>query len=474
MRNHAHTERMEGDRAAQRLPRSIVVVEHDGPIAHDLQSSLMRFGYDVPATASSASEALEAVDTYAPDLVLMDVGLGEGEDGIAAAAAIRARHPTPIVFLSSRADDATLMRAQEEAQPHGYVLKPYRDGELRAAVEVALQRHTLEQEIKQQRSLLAGVLSGMSDAVIAADIEGHIVLVNEAGRRAFGESTTIDSSTANHSTPRAYLPDQKTLCPTDELPLVRALRGETVRDVELFIRSGHRQDARWYSINGTPLFDGEGLVCGAVAVGRDVTELRAARSELQQLSETDALTGAYNRRGFMQVARTALEAAHRSGRQPAVFFIDLNGMKRINDSLGHPQGDRLLGDVTSLLRACFRTTDIIGRLGGDEFVVLAPDAGEHADVLRDRLSAAVGAFNLGAGRSYRISLSVGLYAGDPAEPMPLEELVEQADKRMYEEKLSRSVRRAREAPTTREASAKPAKKPKARSSRSRRLPPNSA
>jgi diguanylate cyclase (GGDEF)-like protein len=134
----------------------------------------------------------------------------------------------------------------------------------------------------------------------------------------------------------------------------------------------------------------------------------------------------------------------------------------------------LLGDVTSLLRACFRTSDIIGRLGGDEFVVLAPDAGEHADVLRDRLSAAVGAFNMGAGRSYRISLSVGLYAADPGEQVPLEELVEQADKRMYEEKLSRSAGRALETPPRRVTSSKPEKKLKARPPRSKRLPPNSA
>jgi diguanylate cyclase (GGDEF)-like protein len=381
-----------------------------------------------------------------------------------------ARHPTPIVFLTSGADDATLMRAQKEAQPHGYVLAPYQDGELRAAVEVALQRHTLEQEMRQQRSLLAGVLSGMSDAVIAADIEGNVVLVNEAGRRAFGEKATVDMSSSDND-PRIYLTDRETLCPVEDLPLVRALRAETVRDFEIFVRSDQDSTGRWYSVNATPLFDTEGLVCGAVAVGRDVTELRAARSELQQLSETDALTGAYNRRGFMHVARSALENAHRSGRRPAVFFIDLNGMKHINDSLGHPVGDRLLVDVSSILRSCFRPSDVIGRLGGDEFVVLAPDAGEHADVLRSRLQAAVDAFNTGSERSYRISISVGLSKGDSTEPAALEELVQQADKRMYEDKLTRGTRArdgAQVRPTDQSSSSNGAKKRAPRSSRSKR------
>jgi diguanylate cyclase (GGDEF)-like protein/PAS domain S-box-containing protein len=423
------------------MPRSILVVEREALAAHAIHSSLIRFGYDVPATAASAAEALEAVQTHHPDLVLMDMGLEERDDGIAAAVAIRSIHPTPVVFLTSHADDETLRRAQEEAQPHGYVLKPYQDRELRMAIEVALQRHKLEEEVRQQRSLLAGVLSGMSDAVIAADLEGNIVLVNEAGRRAFGEKAAIAGHRPNALNDGDDLPTDETLCPAEELPLSRALRGEIVRDVELFIRSADRPKGRWYSVNAAPLIDAEGLVCGAVAVGRDVTYVRAARSELQQMSETDALTGTYNRRGFMHVARTALDLARQSGRHPAVFFIDLNGMKRINDSLGHPEGDRLLVDVASILRACFRTCDIVGRVGGDEFVVLAPEAGEHAEVLRARLRGAVEAFNAAAERSYRISISVGLCMGVPGDAAALEELVEQADRRMYEDKLMRGTRR---------------------------------
>ena len=262
--------------AQRRLPSSpsILVVNHEGPAANDIRSSLVRFGYDVPATARSASEALAAVEAHHPDLVVMDVRLDEGGDGIAAAAAIHERHPTPIVFLTSQSDEATLMRAKDEAQPYGYLLRPYEDAELRAAVEVALQRHTLEQEVGQQRSLLAGVLSGMSDAVVATDVEGRVVLVNEAGRRAFGERAPLQRSAANES---VYLPDKQTLCPTEDLPVARALRGEIVRDMEVFVRSAEYPEGRFYSLNATPLLDSEGLVCGAVAVGRDVSDLRAAR-----------------------------------------------------------------------------------------------------------------------------------------------------------------------------------------------------
>jgi two-component system sensor histidine kinase/response regulator len=421
--------------------RSILVVEHETPTARDIESSLVGFGYAVPATAASASEALEAVELHEPDLVLIDVHLERGDDGIAVAAAIRARHPTPIVFLTADSDDATLRRAQAGAQPHGYVLKPYKDRELRAALEVALQRHALEEEIRQQRSLLAGILAGMSDAVAAADIAGSIVLVNEAGRRAFGERAALDEARATDSDHRIYLADHETLCPPDQLPLKRALAGENVRDAELFIRSAEHPDGRWYSVNAAPMLDAEGLVCGAVEVGRDVTDLFAARSELKHQSDMDALTGMYNRRGFMQVARPALEDARQSGRQSAVFFVDVNGMKRINDSFGHTEGDRLLMDVTWILNACFRTSDIVGRFGGDEFVVLAPDAGDHADMLRGRLLEAVEQFNAGSKRSYRISISVGLSMCGPEELAALEELVGRADRRMYEDKVTHVLRR---------------------------------
>jgi two-component system, sensor histidine kinase and response regulator len=421
---------------------TVLLVEHQAGVARRIESSLARFGYDLPATATSPAEAIEAVDTFRPDLVLIDVRLESGDDGIAAAAEIRARHSTPIVFLTSYSDDATLMRAQSQAQPHGYVHEPYRDLELRAAVEAALQRHGLEQAISQQRSLLAGVLSGMSDAVAAADADGNVVLVNDAGRMAFGESVAPPRIPSPSSAPPIYQTDEEVVCPPEELPLARALGGEIVRDVELFIRSTEQPEGRWYSVNAAPLLDPSGAVCGAVTVGRDITELRAERSELQQLSETDALTGTYNRRGFMHVARSALESARESGRQPAVFFLDLNGMKRINDSLGHPEGDRLLMDVTWILRACFRASDIIGRIGGDEFVVLAPDGGNHAEVMRERLRAAVDQFNESSQREYRISVSIGLRKCDPGEPTALEDLVEQADQRMYEDKLVRGSLRA--------------------------------
>ncbi|MGD0677125.1 MAG: EAL domain-containing protein [Polyangiaceae bacterium] len=421
--------------------RSVLIVEREAAVAREVRSSLVRLGYDVAATVASATEALAAVDAHRPDLVLMDVCLEDRDDGIAVAAAIRTRHPTPIVFLSARDDDAARMRVEEDGRPHGFVLRPYQDPELHAAVEVALERHALEREMDQQRSWLARVFGGMSDAVAAADMEGRILFVNEGGRRVFGETFIGTGSGASASPDDVYLPDCETRIPDACLPLARALAGEVVRDVELFVRARDLPDGRFYSINAEPLFDATGEACGAVATGRDVTSLRAARSRLREQVELDALTGVYNRRGFMDLARRVFENARESGRDPAVFFIDLNEMKVVNDSLGHPEGDRLLMDVARILRGCLRTSDILGRLGGDEFVVLAPDSGAYAEVLRQRLRAAVDEFNAACERPYRVSLSIGLSTCEGGHIASLDELVAQADKRMYEDKRVRRARR---------------------------------
>jgi CheY-like chemotaxis protein len=187
-------------------PRSVLIVERKAAVARKIRRSLIRLGYHVPATARSATEALAAVEAHRPNVIVMDLDLEGSDEGIETATAIQARHPTPIVFLTEGSADAALMRAQEHAQPLGFVVKPYQDLELRAAVEVALVRHGLAQEIDRQRSLFAGILGGMSDAVAAADAQGNIVLANEARRAGFGEQSTIASKGGTYPRRRALRP----------------------------------------------------------------------------------------------------------------------------------------------------------------------------------------------------------------------------------------------------------------------------
>jgi len=171
----------------------------------------------------------------------------------------------------------------------------------------------------------------------------------------------------------------------------------------------------------------------AIAVQRTRTE-----NELRDLSLVDELTKVYNRRGFLTVAEQQLKIAHRTRKELALFYVDLDNLKKINDSFGHEAGDAALEEAAEALRDAFRDSDIIARLGGDEFAVLAIDLAESkaAPLLR-RLRERLQARNTRAGTAFPISFSVGVVRYDPDRPCPLPELIAQADRKMYREKTSK-------------------------------------
>lgn len=175
---------------------------------------------------------------------------------------------------------------------------------------------------------------------------------------------------------------------------------------------------------------------------RDRTaDLEKARAEIHQLSISDELTGLLNRRGFFLRAEPALELAKSSGHSALVAFLDVNGLKRVNDKYGHEVGDELIRDVATVLRATLRKSDIIGRMGGDEFCVLVCEPDGDRPILRRRILDAFQTFNDTHDRVYRLSASVGELHVGPADTGSLEELLARADELMYEEKRAEPGRR---------------------------------
>jgi diguanylate cyclase (GGDEF)-like protein/PAS domain S-box-containing protein len=166
--------------------------------------------------------------------------------------------------------------------------------------------------------------------------------------------------------------------------------------------------------------------------------LEGHAAAVRAMSARDELTGLYNRRGFMELAAPQLDAGLRTGSPAALFFADLNGMKPINDELGHVEGDRALVDMANVLKKVFRGSDVVARLGGDEFVLFAAGIDEQrAGELRARIVRELDAFNAIGSRLYRLSVSIGVALYDPAEPCSLEELISAADAAMYRQKKQR-------------------------------------
>jgi diguanylate cyclase (GGDEF)-like protein len=157
------------------------------------------------------------------------------------------------------------------------------------------------------------------------------------------------------------------------------------------------------------------------------------------MSLTDELTGLYNRRGFMALSAQQLKIAERTKKGLLLAFVDLDKMKQINDTLGHQVGDTALVEIATILKEAFRESDIIGRMGGDEFAILALDINdETGEVLTNRLLNVLNAHNSRAGRSYQLSLSIGIAHFDPEKPSNLDELIAHADTCMYDEKKSKT------------------------------------
>ncbi len=198
--------------------------------------------------------------------------------------------------------------------------------------------------------------------------------------------------------------------------------------------------------SGEPLMDATPGRDEIGELGRVLVEtgarLSMLQNELRRLATVDELTGLANRRGFTTVAEHELRLAERLGENLAVMFVDLDNLKVVNDTLGHAAGDEMLIEAAELLSTTFRTSDLPSRVGGDEFCILlttAEDPGAKIAVSRLRERAA--RKNLEPGRSFELSFSVGMVEFDPANPQPLEALMEAADKKMYEEKRRRRAER---------------------------------
>lgn len=185
-------------------------------------------------------------------------------------------------------------------------------------------------------------------------------------------------------------------------------------------------------LSGRILEDENGAFLRFDGIIRDVTERIRMLEELRFMSIRDDLTGLYNRRGFLTLASQQLKMADRREKGIFMLYADLDGLKEINDGLGHDLGDEALRNAALILKETFRNSDIMGRIGGDEFVVIPIEAETYA--MSARLQKNIDTQNRKIDGKYKLSLSVGVAYYDPEHPVTLGELLSKADALMYEQK----------------------------------------
>jgi diguanylate cyclase (GGDEF)-like protein len=172
-----------------------------------------------------------------------------------------------------------------------------------------------------------------------------------------------------------------------------------------------------------------------------VAELEQAQDTLRNLSLTDDLTGLYNRRGFFTLADQHLKSMRRAKRNGALIYVDMDGLKSINDIHGHEEGNNALREIAGVLTCTFRSSDIIGRIGGDEFVILETyDEREEARTSVTRLEDNLQKNNAEHGSVYELSLSIGVALIDINDDKSIDALLTQGDRLMYEAKRTKRTR----------------------------------
>jgi diguanylate cyclase (GGDEF)-like protein/PAS domain S-box-containing protein len=297
-----------------------------------------------------------------------------------------------------------------------------------------MARKALEEQLFQEQERAQITLNAIGDAVICIDTTGAISFMNHAAQTMTG------------------------LAPTPGAPLTRAMLGLIGPDGEridlgrqgasaaLDGRAKLTMSATICTPDGRNLpveytvscvRDRAGKAIGAVFVLRDMTETRALADKLAHMAQHDALTGLPNRLLLADRIKSAIAIAPRHMTNPGVLFLDLDGFKHVNDSLGHSIGDKLLQSVAKRLSACVRASDTVSRLGGDEFVVLLAEIAqpEDAAIAAGRMLEAVSTPHRIDAHELHVTTSIGvsLYPSDGSDA---ETLIKNADTAMYQAKES--------------------------------------
>lgn len=291
---------------------------------------------------------------------------------------------------------------------------------------------------QSRETAVAGLLDALPDAVVTCDAEGNLAEFNAVAREWHG----VDA--------RACPPEEWPLhfglydehgaetLPVPQIPLVRAFRGERVRNQTIVLRTPDRPP-RTVSCNAEPLRSANGLLLGAVCTMHDITVQARFGKLLERMALTDELTELPNRAAWTAELERVVARAKRSRRPIVILSIDLNDFKQINDCFGHATGDEVLCEFGRRLRRCCRRNDFVARLAGDEFVVCL----DRADEGTLDPSKVANQIHRAMARPVRVGdqeLAVGCSIGigvDAGPDFDAARLMQRADQAMYEAKRDR-------------------------------------
>jgi diguanylate cyclase (GGDEF)-like protein/PAS domain S-box-containing protein len=344
----------------------ILIVEDEKIIALDLQRRLEKFGYLVVDLVASGGEAILKAEEHVPDIILMDIMLSGEIDGISAAIEIKKRLRIPIIFLTAYADERTLERAKE-AEPFGYIIKPFKERELYTTIDIAIYKNKMDQKLLKQERLFSAILNSVGDGIISTNRDGKIQFLNPVAEVLTGwDEIEVKGKSLEEI---FVLQDEKT---SAEIKIKELLEGSG--NSPLFFDRAflmNKFEAR-ILIEGiiSPISIHKESIDGQTITFRDITDIQKMSDTITYQASHDQLTGTVNREKFVSMMKTEIEDALKHEISHSFVYIDIDQFKFINNLAGHFAGDELLRQVTKDLIETLTDEHIVGRLGGDEFGIL--------------------------------------------------------------------------------------------------------
>jgi diguanylate cyclase (GGDEF)-like protein/PAS domain S-box-containing protein len=425
LRTALHSNTKDGDRC-------VLLIEADANDAAHILNELSeatdeRFPAEWVTELSSGIERLRAggIGAVALDLNLPDSHGLETFDKL-----LQAYPHMPILILTGPGGEQTARQAIKRGA-YDYLVKTQADGHrLRQALGKMMSSPATKPILAEDEAATV-TLDSMEEAVLRTDISGTVMYLNRMAEKLTGwprkeavgsplaDVFRIIDGTSRKSAHEALEigPEQSTVKCTNCI-LVR--RDGFECGIEIAV---------------TPIHDQDGGVAGSVVAFHDVTVARANSLEMSRLAQHDPLTGLPNRVLFNDRLAQAISLASRQDKQLAVLFVDLDQFKKVNDSLGHGVGDKLLQSVADRLLNCVRRTDTVSRLGGDEFLVLLSQVEQEQDaaVSARKILRALAAPHIVENKKLDISVSIGV-STYPSDGPDAEHLLIKADTAMYEAK----------------------------------------
>ncbi|MGC2557576.1 MAG: EAL domain-containing protein [Terriglobales bacterium] len=321
---------------------------------------------------------------------------------------------------------------QEGAQD--YLIKGQIDGRsLLRSMRYAIERKTMEEALFVATERAQVTLDCIGDAVACSDIAGNITFLNLVAEKMTGWPLEEAAGRAVADVLRILDASTRETIPN---PMEMAIGQNQIVHLPLNCILMRRDEFEIpIEDSVAPIHDREGRATGAVIVFRDISAARAMALQMAHSAQHDFLTGLPNRMLLNDRVNQAIARAPRHDKKVAVLFLDLDGFKHINDSLGHPTGDKLLQSVGERLVECVRASDTVSRQGGDEFVVLLSEMeqSEDAAITARRMLHSVSEAHSIDQHDLHVTTSIGVSVY-PDDGLDAETLIKNADTAMYQAK----------------------------------------